>query len=286
MKLLLAVSLYVLVLLPVLPAYTQEIKVGFTAVITREDAESIYSFLDYISKKTGLALKPVFAKSYDEMDYFLSIGKVDIAYICGGPYVEGRERYGYKILAVPLNHEGKPYYYSLVITRKEKPYKSILDFKGKPYAFSDPKSNSGSLVPTYILLKKGLKADEFFRPVVYTYSHYESILAVYKGFVEGASVDSLVYEQAIRLDKRLEREIKVVEKYGPFPITPFVYRRGLDNLTVERIKDALLKMKEDEEGRRILNVLGISGFRTVRDEFYKPIEEMLDYVKRNVTSNK
>lgn len=286
MKLLLAVSLYVLVLLPVLPAYAQDIKVGFTAVITKEDAESIYSFLDYISKKTGLALTPVFAKSYDEMDYFLSIGKVDIAYICGGPYVEGRERYGYKILAVPLNRDGKPYYYSLVITRKEKPYKSLLDFKGKPYAFSDPKSNSGSLVPTYILLKKGLKVDEFFRPVVYTYSHYESILAVYKGFVEGASVDSLVYEQAIRLDKRLEREIKVVERYGPFPITPFVYRRGLDNLTVERIKDALLKMKEEEEGRRILNALGVSGFRTVKDEFYKQIEEMLDYVKRNGTSNR
>ena len=124
------------------------------------------------------------------------------------------------------------------------------------------------------------------RDRVYTYSHYESILAVYKGFVEGASVDSLVYEQAIRLDKRLEREIKVVEKYGPFPITPFVYRRDLDNLTVERIKDALLKMKEEEEGRRILNVLGVSGFRTVRDEFYKTIKEMLDYVRRNGTSNK
>ncbi len=267
-------------------AYSQEIKVGFTAVITREDAGSIHSFLDYLSKKTGFLLKPVFAKSYDEMDHFLAIGRVDIAYICGAPYVEGKDRYGYKIVAVPLNSEGKPYYYSLVITRKEKHYKSLLDFKGKTYAFSDPKSNSGSLVPTYNLLKRGLKPDEFFKPVIYTYSHYESILAVYKGFVEGASVDSIVYEQVLKLDKSIGKEIKVVEKYGPFPITPFVYRRGLDTTIVKKMRDALLEMNKEKEGKKVLSLLGISGFTVVEDNFYMPIKHMLKYVNKDVFSKR
>lgn len=80
---------FVLTLLLFSLACSQEIRVGFTAVITREDAESIQTFVDYLSRKTGASFRPVFTRSYDEMDYFLSIGKVDIAYICGAPYVEG-----------------------------------------------------------------------------------------------------------------------------------------------------------------------------------------------------
>ncbi|MDW8433924.1 MAG: PhnD/SsuA/transferrin family substrate-binding protein, partial [Aquificaceae bacterium] len=191
------------------------------------------------------------------------------------------ERYGYRILAVPLNSEGKPYYYSLVVTRVEKPYRRLTDFKGKPYAFSDPKSNSGSLVPTYELLKRGIRPSEFFKPVVYTYSHYESIVAVQKGFVEGASVDSLVYKHAIRLNPGLARELKVVEVYGPYPTKPIVYRTGLDRTVLKKLREALLSMGREEEGKKVLEALGISGFSTVEESFYEPIRHMLNYVKKN-----
>ncbi|MDW8096073.1 MAG: phosphate/phosphite/phosphonate ABC transporter substrate-binding protein [Aquificaceae bacterium] len=270
-----------LLLLLLTTLYAREIRIGFTAVITKEDTESIQAFVEYLSKRTGLNFKPIFAKSYDEMDYFLAMGLVDVGYICGGPYVEGRERYGYRILAVPLNSEGKPYYYSLVVTRVEKPYRRLTDFKGKPYAFSDPKSNSGSLVPTYELLKRGIRPSEFFKPVVYTYSHYESILAVQKGFVEGASVDSLVYKHAIRLNPGLARELKVVEVYGPYPTKPIVYRTGLDRTVLKKLREALLSMGREEEGKRVLEALGISGFSTVEESFYEPIRHMLNYVKKN-----
>ncbi|MEN3028959.1 MAG: phosphate/phosphite/phosphonate ABC transporter substrate-binding protein [Aquificaceae bacterium] len=271
--------LFLLLLVAILHA--REIRIGFTAVITREDTESIQALVEYLSKKTGFSFKPVFAKSYDEMDYFLAMGLVDLGYICGGPYVEGRERYGYRVLVVPLNFEGKPYYYSLVVARVEKPYRRLTDFAGKPYAFSDPKSNSGSLVPTYELLKRGIRVGDFFKPIVYTYSHYESLIAVHKGFVEGASVDSLVYEHAIRLDKNLQKELKVIERYGPYPTKPLVYRKGLDPSVVNRLRRAFISMKEEEEGKRILEALGISGFSTVEEDFYEPIRSMINYVKRN-----
>ncbi|GBC88237.1 Phosphate-import protein PhnD [bacterium HR13] len=258
-------------------AFAQEIKVGFTAVITKEDALTVYKLLEYLSQKTGYTLKPVFAKSYDEMDFFLFTGQVDIAYICGAPFVEGTKKFRYKLLAVPFTSEG-PVYYSYVITRREKNYRSIFEFKGKSYAFSDPKSNSGSVVPTYILMKKGHKPAEFFKTLIYTYSHYESIIAVYKGFVEGASVDSLVYEQTKRVAPHITSELKVVERFGPFPTTPFVYRRGLDHEVVEKVRKAMLDMNKDPEGRLILERMGITGFGVVKPSFYKPIHDMTAYI--------
>lgn len=89
------------------------------------------------------------------MDFFLNTGYVHIAYICGAPFVEGSKRFGYIPLVAPLSEEG-PVYYSYVVVRKEKSYSSIFELKGKPYAFSDPKSNSGSLVPSYVLAKKAI----------------------------------------------------------------------------------------------------------------------------------
>jgi phosphonate transport system substrate-binding protein len=46
-------------LLSVLLAFGRDIKVGFTAVITREDVKTIKDFLDYLSRKTGYSFSPV-----------------------------------------------------------------------------------------------------------------------------------------------------------------------------------------------------------------------------------
>ncbi|WP_448584406.1 phosphate/phosphite/phosphonate ABC transporter substrate-binding protein [Thermocrinis sp.] len=262
-----------------LTVWSKEINIGFTAVITREDLKTIKEFLNYLSNKTQFVFNPVFAKSYDEMDFFFFSGKVDIGYICGAPFVEGYKRFGYSIVAVPTTSEG-PYYYSYVIAKKDKPYKSILDFKGKPYAFSDPKSNSGSVVPSYFLLKLGQNPSEFFKPLIYTYSHYESILAVYKGFVEGASVDSIVYEHTSRVAPHLVSSLKVVQKFGPFPSTPIVASNKLDKSTVETIRKVLLEMHKDEEGRRILKSMGISGFTYVEPKHYRVIASMIEYIAK------
>lgn len=270
------VSLLLLFLL----AHSQEVyRFGFTAVVAKEDVRSIERFLEYLSKKTGYAFVPVFTKSYDEMSYFLSRGMVDIAYICGAPYVEDKDYAGFELLAVPL-YKGKPYYYSYVITKRGKNYTSIFNFKGKPYAFSDPKSNSGSVVPTYLLMKKGYRPEQFFNPIVYTYSHSESILAVYYGFVEGASVDSVVFDQFVSKFPKIASELKVVESYGPFPITPIVVRKSVRKDVKIALRRALLSMGKDEEGKKILRDLALDGFTLVNDGFYNPIRNMIAFVKK------
>ncbi|RLJ70547.1 phosphonate transport system substrate-binding protein [Hydrogenivirga caldilitoris] len=265
-------------------SFPQEVyRFGFTAVVAKEDVKSVEKFLNYLKEKTGYSFVPVFTKSYDEMSYLLSRGMVDAAYICGAPYVEDKDYAGFELLAVPL-YRGKPLYYSYVITRREKGYKSILDFKGKPYAFSDPKSNSGSVVPTYILMRNGYKAERFFKPIVYTYSHSESILAVYYGFVEGASVDSVVFDQFAKKSPEVASQLKVVEKYGPYPITPVVVRSQLSEDVKYALRKALTLMSKNPKGRDILSELSLDGFTVVEDSFYNPIREMITFIKNTSLS--
>ena len=105
-------------------------------------------------------------------------------------------------------------------------------------------------------------------------------MAVYKGFVEGTSVDSIVYEHTSLVAPHITNKLKVIQKFGPFPATPIVASKRLDPNTVKAIKSALLVMHQDEEGRRILKNMGILGFTYLEPKHYKTIARMISYIKK------
>jgi len=57
-------------------------------------------------------------------------------------------------LVAPLVYD-EPVYYSYVIVPRDSPVQPFEELRGKRYAFSDPLSNSGHLVPRYILAEIG-----------------------------------------------------------------------------------------------------------------------------------
>ena len=72
--------------------------------------------------------------------------------------------------------------------------RSIVDLRGRVYAFSDPQSNSGCLVPKVELLRAGVMAAELFLKFFFTYSHRRVVDAVSVGLADGGSVDGYVWE--------------------------------------------------------------------------------------------
>jgi phosphonate transport system substrate-binding protein len=80
-------------------------------------------------------------------------------------------------------------YQSYLIVHKDSPFRTIEDLKGKTFAFTDPDSNSGSLVPRYWLKQLNTRPEDFFRSITYTYSHDNAIMAVAKQLVDAAAVD-------------------------------------------------------------------------------------------------
>ena len=135
--------------------------------------------------------------NYREFNDLLSEGKLDVAFVCGGPYVEGHEEFALELLVVPETLSGETVYYSDLIVPVGSTAKSLADLRGKRFAFTDPASNSGKLVPTYMLAKMGEIPDDFFDEVIYTYAHDKSIQAVKNKEVDGAAVDSLIYDYLV-----------------------------------------------------------------------------------------
>lgn len=250
-----------------------EINFGITGVVLKEDLVNLIQWQRYLSKHTGLHIKLKFLRSYSEMKNRFKEKQIDFAYVCGATYVDLEPTHNAELLVVPL-FQSKPYYESLVITRKENNYKSLDDFKNKLYAFSDPESNSGSLVPQYQLLKRGYAPNKFFSRIIYTYDHGESILAVLDGFVDGASVDSVVYESFLKDHEGVRKKLKIVERFGPYPITPIIVNKSLSEEIKQKLSTALLQMSQDKEGKLILEKMGIDRFALPHNLSYTKIAKL------------
>ena len=150
--------------------------------------------------------------------------------------------------------------------------------KGKVFAISDPESNSGSLVPKYMIYKKGYDYNNFFKKVITTYDHGESIEAVLSGYVEGASVDSVVYRAFVYKNPKKAEKLKVINRFGPYPIPPFVVRKDIGIGIKQELMNAFLKMSKNKEGKKILKSLAIDGFIKPRNISYQKIRDIKHYL--------
>lgn len=250
------------------------IKVAISTMISPHRTFNLYlDLINYVSKKINKPVSFLQRKSYEEINELLENGYLDLAFICSGAYVEVRKKIPVEIIAVPIVN-GNPYYYSYVIVPSNKEINDIKTLRGKKFAFVDPLSNTGRLYPLYLIRKAGVNPSNFFGDIVYTHSHDRSIELVSSGVVDGASVDSLVWDYYVKTHPDVAKNVKIINKSQPFGIPPFVSTKSTKSEIRRAIQDTLLKMHTDEEGSKILRAIGIERLEKADDSLYDSIREM------------
>ena len=256
------------------------------AMITPKEGYRYYQQLhEYIEKKLGRPVHLVDRESYDEMNRLLETGKVDAAFVCAGPYLEGQKKFGMELLVMPLV-KGQPVYHSYIIVSKDSPVQRLEDLRGKVFAFTDPKSNSGKLVPTYMLARMGETPSTFFARQVFTYGHDKSIRAVAEGLVDGAAVDSLIWDFQAAKTPQVTARTRIIATSDAYGIPPFVVRPGLDPALKRRLRDILTGAAADPEGKKILSGMMIDGFIPGDDRNYDSIRVINRWIKEQRTQAK
>lgn len=242
-------------------------------LVPREGYQHYKDLLDYVSSELGRPVRIVDRESYAEINALLENGELDAAFVCSGPYVDGHEEFGLELLVVPVAF-GAPVYYSYIIVPKESPVSSVEELRGKSFAFTDPQSNTGRLVPSYLLASMGEDVDRFFAKTTYTYAHDKSIMAVAEELVDGAAVDSLIWDYADRTDPSLTSRTKIIWKSQPCGIPPVVVRNDIDGELKERLRQIFLEMHLTGKGREILAKMMIDRFQIGKDSAYDSIRAM------------
>ncbi|MFA6224055.1 MAG: phosphate/phosphite/phosphonate ABC transporter substrate-binding protein [Desulfomonilaceae bacterium] len=252
-----------------------QLRIAIGAMVSPKESLSTYQeLLDYLGEKLGKKVVLRQRKTYGEINELLGKGEVDLAFVCSGPYVAGKDKYGFELLAAP-EVNGSHFYNAYLIVNKNSRFRTLEDLRGKAFAFTDPGSNTGKLAPTDWLRKIGEKPETFFGSFIYTYSHDNSILAVSKGVVDGASVDGLIWEYFNKTNPEMTAKTKVILKSENYGMPPFVAARQASEKTKGAVKKALLEMRNDKRGSEILDRLMIDRFTDADDHWYDSIRSVL-----------
>ncbi len=244
-------------------------------VPNRGNSALLERFVHWLDRHARYPLHLHFIDSYDDLSDGLQRNPRALGWTCGVPFVLDHELDGQQLVAVPLLH-GKPEYDSVIIARRDRPGSDLTDFDDTVFAYSDPLSNSGRVVPVWYLRQKGVEPEGFFRLLLHTGSHERSIRAVAAGLADVAAIDQYVWEVISRREPDAVARLREVQRIGPFPFTPIVAGSQVEPEALERLRKALLQMATDAEGRQILNALMLDGFVQRDPAFFSPLKDLLE----------
>lgn len=209
----------------------------------------------------------------DEPDPFSS-DEADVGFLCSPGYFWLSERQPPAVFLVPAAFlfddprcAGRPVYFADLVVRREHPARSLSDLRGARWAYNDPCSLSGYFSVLQTLVGMGANAS-FFSESIASGSHDEALRAVREGHADCAAIDSNMLALARVSDPRLERDLRVLESLGPYPVQPIVVSAGVSPELRCELARVLLALHEDERGRRELEQHGILRFVPVSEEDY------------------
>jgi phosphonate transport system substrate-binding protein len=222
------------------------LKVG---IIPAEDGRAVVrqskEVMDQISKALGMKTEIFVGSDYNATIEALRSNKVDVALMGAFGYVLATTQAPVEAFAVTVTAaSNSPDYHSIIIARKDEPDLTSLDsLKGHTFAFVDPSSTSGSLMPKAALMDNHIVPETDLKKVIYSGGHDASILAVAEGKVDAASVADRIYAIACAKKATDCDKIKVIWTSPAIPNDPLFYRKAISDDMKKKIRDAFYGIK-------------------------------------------
>ncbi len=274
------------VVLPVFAAppadWPQQLNFG---VIPSESSDNVTERFNglrqYLEQRLGIPVKMQVATDYAGVITAMQFKHIDLAYFGPKAYVDAAQRANAEAFVVQILRDGRNGYHGVVITRKDSSIHNIEDAKGKIFAFTDPNSTSGTLVPTVYFVKE-LKIDpeKYFSKVIYSGNHEASTLAVKAGKVDLASTSDLDLERGNGKGWNTEQDFRVIWQSELIPASPMAYRKDIPASLKEALKEAFISY-HDPVG---LEQLKVYGYAPTTDAAYNPIRDQIE-VKKQLSGN-
>lgn len=215
--------------------------------------------------------------------------RADVAALNTFGYIMAHEKYGVEAIITLIRH-GQSKYRSQIVARADSKVKKLEDIAGKKFAYVDPASTSGYLLPAKMFLDKGIKPSE----TVFAQKHDNVITMVYQKQVDaGATFYSPPSdrgpEDARRLVKtqypNIEKEVVIVELTDEIPNDPIVIRKTLPEDMKKVIQKAFLDLIATDEGKAAFRDLyGADSFIPTTDKEYDAVRDILKSLGTNASS--
>ena len=214
-------------------------EVVYFGVIPRYNPIIMYQnyqpMMDYLTENTDYRFELKLSRDYQQAVEFLRNGTTPFVSLGVVTFFEAQQALRAVPILKPINREGTPFYRSTIIVPDESPIKDLNDLKGKAFAFGDPHSTSGHLIPRHYLGEQGVAKSDL-GSFVYLETHDAVAKAVLKGIVDAGAVKDVI---ARRYQKH---GLRFLGQSHPIPAVPIVTRQDTPQKLAHAVTSALLKI--------------------------------------------
>ena len=234
----------------------------------------------FLTADTGLEFEVEVPASFIAVVEAFGSKRADAAILNTFGYVLAHDKYGVEA-RLKLVNRGRDFYSGQIIAHVNGP-KTIKELNGKKFAFVDPASTSGYLLPVRLFKKEGIKLKES----VFAGKHDSVVMAVYQRQVDaGATFYTPPDEDGTPKDARwllrtqypdIYDKVKILKLTEPIPNDPLIFRKDLPEELKSKIAESLKKYIKTEEGAKVMyNLYHITDFKAASDADYDLVRKYL-----------
>jgi phosphonate transport system substrate-binding protein len=239
---------------------------------------------DFLEKETGYYFTTAVPASFIAVVEAFGTGKADIASINTFSYLMAHAKYGAEARLRIVRDNNETTYKGQFITRYDSGIDSLSDINGRSFAYVDPSSTSGYILPKAMLEKRGIKPSE----TVFAMRHDNVVIMVYQGQVAAGAtyyappdpVTHEILDARMRVEKQfpdIAKKVKIIGFTQNIPNDPWVFRKDMNEGMKEKIIDAILKyVATPEGGKSMYDIYDIRGLIRTKDSDYDGLRRLLE----------
>jgi phosphonate transport system substrate-binding protein len=220
----------------------------------------------YLSEKLGrpvsLKLSPNMGAAIKEV----ANKNVDLAYLTPVAYLKAHKKGGAKIVAKTVT-KGKASFQLMIVVKKDSPYQTVADLKGKSFAFGDKRA----LLQRAAVVGAGINMEDFSS---YKFiGHYDNIArAVVNGdFEAGILKDTMAFAWQ-------NKGLRILAESPALPPYNIAAKGDIDDDTLAKLKEAFLSLdKNNPEHLKVIKAVDkkYDGFAATSDAEYDVVRELI-----------
>jgi len=241
---------------------------------------TVDALAEYIGMRLACRVEVIDTIDWEERYRQLDAGMLDMAWICGAPYVRrmAAAKPPIELLAAPVwrgeRYQNQPVYFSDVVVHHDSRFCNFADLRGAIWAYNEVGSLSGYVIMQAHLAEQG-ETENFFGTTLQSGAHRQSIGMILEGQADVAAIDSVVLEQLSRAQPELAQQLRTVAVLGPNPSMPWVVGTHLPPVIRHQLRQLLTTIHSDSAGQAVLAQSPVARFATVTDQAYNPIRTLL-----------
>ena len=250
-----------------------------------EQTERYEPLARYLAGRIGRPIQLKMLVRYGNIiNNFTSMG-IDGAFFGSFTYVLAQKKLGLTVLARPEGLDGSSTYRGYILARKDSRIRTSEDLRGKVFVFVDKATFAGFLVPMYFFQQQGIgDLRPYFKEAYFAGTHGDVIYDLLSKKADLGAAKNTVFDRLASRDPRIRDQLVILYESPDVPENALAVRADLDASLIKSLKDVLLKMEDDPEGKVVLENFGARRFIETRDQDYQPVFDYADKIHLDLST--